>query len=206
MLPEARAASAWRDSASLRSASVVSKESIKGSGACCGPQLTPLLNFPVGLLSSARLAPEVGSAESDLRDAREEMRLPIEGRLCGSCASSGMSAGGCVRWEAERVKRASTLAPIELDEDRRKGLAWLPKRDVEGGARDGEEEEGTACAVVLALARACARDAASAAADEEADGWESMDEYMEADGANFVEQGLGECASRLWRSRSAELD
>lgn len=167
--------------------------------------MTPLLNFPVGLLSSARLAPEVGSAESDLPDAREEMRLPIEGRLCGSCASLGMSAGGCVRWEAERVKRASTLAPMELDEDRRKGLDWLPKRDVEGGARE-EEEEGIACAVVLALARACARDAASAVAGEEADGWESMDECIEADGAKFVVGCLGECASRLWRSRSAELD
>ncbi len=35
-------------------------------------QLTPLLNLPLGLLSSARLRPEVVS--TDLREARVEMR------------------------------------------------------------------------------------------------------------------------------------
>lgn len=93
----------------------------------------PLLNLPLGLLSSARSRPgALGSI--DLRDVRDEIRLPMDG-LGGAAeveaaASALDPAGRSLRKEGTLLRRASTLTPVKLPEDRRKGLELMKRGEV----------------------------------------------------------------------------
>lgn len=107
---------------------------MKGSGVCCDSHLMPLLNLPVGLLSSARFAPTKPSA--DLLDVRDEMRLPSEGLL--SRGSAPLSGAVCARSEEALERRASTPRPVKLPEERRKGLELMKR----GWLDDEEERSG----------------------------------------------------------------
>lgn len=141
MLPEASAACTWMDEASWRSAAVLSETCINGSGVCCESHLMPLLNLPVGLLSWAKLAAVVGSV--DLREVRDEMRLPVDGlvsRDSGLVLVSCSAEEVCARVEEELVKGASTPPPEKLEEERRKGLAVMKR-----GWENEEEEEACWC-------------------------------------------------------------
>lgn len=87
----------------------------------------PLLNLPLGLLSSARFAPV--AASMDLRE-RDESRLPIEGLLGAEYALSCES--DWERDEEELAKRASMPPPPVKEPEERRNELELMKRGLEG--------------------------------------------------------------------------